>query len=269
MKYDLIISDYDGTLGDYNGIKEETITAINNFIKKGGKFCVCTGRPFQSIKQILSRYKIEEGLVGCLQGSEVCDLKTGEELYKLPIDRKVACQIVLDMEKDKMIPTVWTKEALYYKEPNPYEHRYLDLHCIPVIRVDDLEKEIENKQLEVLKIAAVCKDEIIDKKRDIYNKKYGKFAVFNSGAKDVFETVNVNSTKATDVVIIAKKYNIPLQKVMTVGDSTNDIEMVSGSWHGVAVGDGKEELKKSAKEITVNFENQPIKYLIEKYCLKD
>ena len=52
-----------------------------------------------------------------------------------------------------------------------------------------------------------------------------------------------------------------------MGDSTNDIPLLDGEWHGVAVGDGMKDLKDFAKEITVNFDEQPVKFLLEKYCL--
>ena len=66
---------------------------------------------------------------------------------------------------------------------------------------------------------------------------------------------------------LAEHYGVPLDKVMTVGDSTNDIPLLNGEWHGVAVGSACPELKEVAKEITVPFEEEPIKRLIEKYCL--
>lgn len=269
MKFDLVITDYDGTLGDFNGIKEETVKAIKEYIGKGGKFCVCSGRPFQSIKQILNTYGINKGLCGCLQGSIVCDLETGEEIYCKPINKQVACDIISDMEKDGMIPTVWTKDVLYYSKPNRYEAGYVKLNCIKVQKVSSLQQTIIDNNLKVLKIAAIYDDNLIDGKRKIYDLKFGYEAVFNSGAKDVFETVNKFSTKATDVKIISEKYNIPFEKIMTVGDSTNDLEMIDGEWYGVAVGNAKEEVKKVAKEITISFEDQPIKFLLEKYCLKD
>jgi hydroxymethylpyrimidine pyrophosphatase-like HAD family hydrolase len=66
---------------------------------------------------------------------------------------------------------------------------------------------------------------------------------------------------------LSKYYNIPLEEILTVGDSTNDIDLVKGPWYGVAVGDGKEALKAVAKEVTVPFEQKPVKVLLEKYCL--
>ena len=42
MKFDLFISDYDGTLGvaPKNDIDPETLVAINKYIEKGGVFAV-------------------------------------------------------------------------------------------------------------------------------------------------------------------------------------------------------------------------------------
>ena len=69
------------------------------------------------------------------------------------------------------------------------------------------------------------------------------------------------------MLFLSKKYGVPLEKIIAVGDSTNDIDLIKGEWHGVAVGDGREELKAVAKEITVPYKDKPIKTLLEKYCL--
>jgi hydroxymethylpyrimidine pyrophosphatase-like HAD family hydrolase len=100
------------------------------------------------------------------------------------------------------------------------------------------------------------------------NEKYkGKGVKFNSGAKNLLEAINSECGKGSAVRFLSKYYNVPLDKVITVGDSTNDLEMLKGDWHGVCVGDGREELKKIAKEITVPYKDNPIKVLMEKYCL--
>ncbi|MBQ7236490.1 MAG: HAD family phosphatase [Clostridia bacterium] len=90
---------------------------------------------------------------------------------------------------------------------------------------------------------------------------------FNSGAKCLLEAINPDCGKGVAVKFIANYYNIPLEKVLAVGDSTNDIDLLVGPWHGVAVGDGREELKAVADEVTVPFREKPVKLLLEKYCL--
>lgn len=50
MNYDLVVTDCDGTLlTDKGDILPETKIAVENFIKNGGKFAICTGRMLKSI----------------------------------------------------------------------------------------------------------------------------------------------------------------------------------------------------------------------------
>ena len=100
-----------------------------------------------------------------------------------------------------------------------------------------------------------------------FSRLVGSDIMFNSGAKYLLECINKKYNKGEAVRLVAKHYNIPLSEVLTVGDSTNDIPLLDGEWHGVAVGDGSERLKQVAKEVTVDFKDKPVKYLLEKYCL--
>ena len=90
---------------------------------------------------------------------------------------------------------------------------------------------------------------------------------FNSGAKYLLEAINPDCGKGVAVRFIADYYGIPLEKVIAVGDSTNDVDLLVGPWYGVAVGDDRDELKAVADEVTVPFKDKPVKTLIEKYCL--
>ena len=43
MKFDLFVSDFDGTLGTAPAdITPNTVQAVREYIKKGGKFVICT-----------------------------------------------------------------------------------------------------------------------------------------------------------------------------------------------------------------------------------
>ena len=95
----------------------------------------------------------------------------------------------------------------------------------------------------------------------------GKGVKFNSGAKNLLEAINEKCSKGAAVRFLANYYGISLEQVIAVGDSTNDIDLISGSWHGVAVGDGREELKAVADEVTVPFKDKPVAYLLKKYCI--
>ena len=83
----------------------------------------------------------------------------------------------------------------------------------------------------------------------------------------MLEAINPSCSKGFAVRFLADYYGVKLEEVIAVGDSTNDIDLLVGPWHGVAVGDGRKELKAVADEITVAYKEQPVKTLLEKYCL--
>ena len=81
MKYKLVISDYDGTLGGapLNTIDSETLSAIKKFQDKGGKFVVCTGRMFSSAQRICKSANLG-GLCVSFQGAMIKDIESGNPL---------------------------------------------------------------------------------------------------------------------------------------------------------------------------------------------
>ena len=126
-------------------------------------------------------------------------------------------------------------------------------------------KEINDN---ISKICWLGDDKVVCDTAERLNAIYkGQGVKFNSGAKCLLEAINPDCGKDNAVRFLANYYNVPLDQTLSVGDSTNDIPLLSGEWHGVAVGDGKEELKRIADEITVPFKEKPVLHLLKKYCL--
>ena len=72
MQYKLIISDYDGTFRHRdNTVGERTVSAVREYVRRGGKFVICTGRMPSSIRPVLLRY-VPDGLyvVSVAEGSD-------------------------------------------------------------------------------------------------------------------------------------------------------------------------------------------------------
>lgn len=269
MKYKMIISDYDGTLGvaPNNDIDKQTLDAINKFIAKGGIFSVCSGREYRSIRKICTEQGLK-GLVVSFQGARIHDIETGERLYSNGLKRDIAKEVLQAVKEYKLSPIIYTEERFYITEHNEYVERYERAVKMQGVVVDPY--TLIDEKGEVCKLGWVGPDDIVVRAANELNQKFkDQGVVFNSGAECLLEAVNPNCTKGNAVRFLANHYNVPLDQVMTIGDSTNDIDLTVGEWHGVAVGDGKEELKAVAKEVTVPFSQKPVKTLIEKYCLND
>lgn len=269
MRYELFISDYDGTLGvaPNNDIDAETRAAIEKFILKGGIFVVCSGRETSSITRILKESNLNKGLLVSFQGARVSNLETGEYIFDGGLDCKTAVQVLTDVESSGLTPLAYAGETFFYNQKNVYIENYENAIRLKGFETD-VKKYIESNKISTSKICWLGDDALVNKVAKEMNEKYkGKGVKFNSGAKNLLEAINSECGKGSAVRFLSKYYNVPLDKVITVGDSTNDIDLVGGPWHGVAVGDGREELKAVAKEITVPFKDKPVKTLLEKHCL--
>ena len=269
MKYKLFISDYDGTLGvaPKNDIDIETREAINKFIEKGGIFVVCSGRETSSITRILKESNLAKGLLVSFQGARITDLETGTNLFDGGLDVKTAIEVLNAVEHSGLTPLAYAENTFFYNEFNPYIERYEKAIRLKGF-VANVKNHIEENQIKTSKICWLGDDKKVNEVANEMNEKFkGKGVKFNSGATNLLEAINVNCSKGVAVRYLANYYNIPLNQVIAVGDSTNDIDLLKGEWHGVAVGDGRDELKAVADEITVPFDEKPVKMLLSKYCL--
>lgn len=267
MKFDLIVSDYDWTLGTApNNISEKNLQAIKEFRSKGGNFAVVTGRSYSSIKEICSSHGLDV-VVGCFQGADIVDLKTEKHLCTGGIESKLALSTINDLLKENIPVVAWANDTLYYRENNFYVEMYLGSEKVSLVKTDDVALEILKQGKVVSKICTVVEEENRKAFVKKYAKKYEGVLSVNSGAKKLVEIINPKYNKGFSVRTIADYYNIPLNKVMTIGDSLNDVDLMNDDWYGVCVGDGDEALKSIAKEVTVPFNEDAVAYLINKYCI--
>lgn len=270
MKYQLFISDYDGTLGlaPRNNIDSETLDAIKKFTDKGGIFVVCTGRETSSIMRILKSHGLE-GVVASFQGARITEIQSGRVIFNGGLDAKTALEALDAVDGSGLTPIAYGESELYVQERNPYVELYeraVNLYG----KVTDIKEEVLRQGENVSKICWLGDENVVYDVEKRLNEVYkGKRLKFNSGAKCLLEAINPEHGKGNAVRIIADHYGVPLDKILAVGDSTNDVDLIVGPWHGVAVGDGKEQLKAVAKEVTVPFNEKPVKVLLEKYCIND
>ena len=268
MKYKLFISDFDWTLGlapDF--IEQETLSAIKEFQKKGGIFVICTGRSYLSIKKVCDKYDIK-GLVVSFQGSLCTDLTTEEVIFDGGIENNLASEVIKDLLSLGFETGVYLDNHFHYENAGVGIKEYLRLVGVAGVKVENVVDYTKETSKKIRKALAIAEPEKVVSAIETLSKKYSGKLIINRSSKYFLEVVSPAWSKGEAVKKIAKYYKVPLTEVIAVGDSTNDISLVDGAWHGVSVGDGMDELKKIAKEITVPFKEQPVKYLLEKYCLK-
>lgn len=265
-RYKLFITDYDGTLGYRSVIEPDTLAAVNEFIAQGGKFVVCTGRMFDSIKNILLGYDLK-CLVVSYQGAMIDDLSSGRRIFSGGMDYKLAAEVTAMLKKEDADVAVDIGETRVYERRSEFIDTYEKVTGVHGRQVTDMVKEITENKLPVAKITILANPQKIKELTVKYSALLKDKLIVNNGDKALAEFVSPECDKGAAVRRVAEYYGISLDEVITAGDSTNDVKLVGGEWFGVATGDAAEELKKVADEITVPYKDKPVKYLLEKYCL--
>lgn len=292
MKYKMVVADFDGTLGTApDHIEESTVEAILEYQKKGGLFVVCTGRMLSSIRPICLKYGLT-GDVIATQGAIAADIATGKIFYASGIPAALAREVVTDLEASGEIVLVNVDDVLYYAEANVLTAMYEKNSGVRGRAVGPLSAFLAKNEKPVQKVMAIIgagrvaaasekyaeqyagkcvvntgfEPDRLPAAIRAYSDKYEGRLVVNSGFQCLMEIISPHCTKGDTVRAVAKRYGIEESDILTVGDSTNDLSLLSVG-HGVAVGDGSEALKAVAKEIAPQYSEKPVEYLLKKYCL--
>ena len=266
MKYKLIACDFDGTLGqapDY--MHQGTVDAIKEYQQKGGKFVVCTGRTFCSIRRILVDYGVDCEVIAS-QGSIFANSMSGEIYQKAGIPVEIAVKIIESLRQDDGAIYVDYDNMHHTDTSNEITEIYQSLTRIKAHEVDDILQFVKDNNAPVQRVIFICHPSKVKEYESKYKNMFDGVSA-NSGAKIIVEFAYDEFSKGKGVATFADKYGIPYDQVMVMGDSTNDSSMFGVGFYGVAVGDAVDDLKKLAEEVAPDFNDNPVLAMLKKYCL--
>lgn len=265
-KYKVIISDFDGTLArDDKSVSKENIDAINDFVKRGGIFIVATGRMTSGIDHILKDLGLN-CLLTTFNGAELIDLASGKTLYRYAVDNKTCIKFFKFTEKYNIHAIAYpNKDFLTIKNSKVAEY-YAKVCGTKNIQVDSMSKFFEENNLDSGKLYIFDDKEIIDKYFEKIKVEFPELEVVRSESGKV-DINKKGITKGKACEYVSKLLNIPVEEMIGVGDSGNDLSLLKCVGFPITVENGYPELKEVAKIIAPSNNDNAIKYIIENYCI--
>lgn len=271
MKYKLIVSDFDGTLyGRNKQVNPENIKMIKEFIDRGGKFTVSTGRMNYSLRDWVKKLGLENQDVAVMgyNGSYAVN-KKGEVVVGDFLDHKTVDYILSIAEENGFYAHYYDDKYVYIEKENEINLNYKRLTDIFLCEVGDLRKYLkEHPDLIVPKAMVVvsAKDlKWVKAKFDALAP--GKYNCFASDV-NLIDFASLTSGKDAGLKKIANYYGVDISEVIAIGDSHNDCSMIGCAGLGVAVANAWPEAKKVAKYITERTaDDGAVAEVIEKFCI--
>ncbi len=275
MKYKAIFSDFDGTLlSDDFTVSKKNIEALNEYVDKGGKFFISTGRLFQSIYPHLVELGVPSDMIICAQGAEVYDIKEGKKLLlqeTIPLEtlKKIARFLESQYEVDEnLLPLMYVNDEVYFVNRNEnWRKKFCELlgvkeYVMPKT-LDDF--AIANNVLPT-KVNVMMTPEKRESFLKAAKEVFPTGMEFCSSRDFLVEIMPSGVDKGTAVKYVVDQYGWKMDEVICVGDSDNDIKMVE-KYYGVAVENASDSIKKVAKYISSSCNDDALYDVVHKLCL--
>ena len=261
MNYKIISMDFDGTL--LTSDKNVTDTTKEVLLKyKNANYIIIgvTARNLASVRNVCDINMFNYLILN--NGSYIYDVEKNEVINSNKIDKKLVIDITTHLKEEvEQISYCSLNKYYIYKAKIEKNKNFLvqinDVNEIDEtigrmnIFIKDRNKLIKTKEY----IEKTFKDIDVIVMSDTDNKNNSKWLTLNPKG--------TNKVKALKV--LCEKLDIPLDKVIFFGDSTNDLLIIGQVGKGIAMENALKEVKEQAKYITLSNDNDGIAYYLEKY----
>ena len=265
-KFKVLVSDYDGTLINDDGkITKATFEAVQEFMRRGGTFVVCTGRMTGGID-----HKLKKDGFNCLlasfNGGELVDLQTDKVLYSKPIDTSISIRLFEFFESLNLQGFCYHNGTFVCTKNNNRKEFYQSMQGKPPILVDKVSEYIKQNNVKSVKILVFDDKEKLDKHYEAIKNAFTELQVIRSN--DFHIDINIKGVnKGNALNLIANQLGCELDDIIAVGDNGNDVPMLKQAKFSVAMGNAPQAVKDVVDAVVSDNNSDGIKELIEKYCI--
>ena len=288
----LIVSDLDGTLlTKFKSITKENQEALIEAQKQGCILALATGRGYDSTKQFVPLLKMDQynGYMIMNNGQRLIDLKndrttvngyiTVEDAKKvLAFAQKHEIQLVMD--GDKGFAFYSPKNLRIYRDIYRFLIKILP-HFRPIlghIHIFSLFGFLKSQEVKIIneasdivdnydKIGLVHTKISLDKSMDELLEVFGNEFEVMRVSENWVDISPKGLTKLVGIRQIMEIHNIKDDEVLTMGDSDNDVTMISAFPHGVAMGNANERIKALAKYSTKTNSENGVAHAVKRFVL--
>lgn len=267
--------DLDGTLlTDKKELPPYTIEILRQAAKQGIEILPVTGRPLCGLpKAVIQLVGLRYAITA--NGARILDLKEERVLREQLVDTKAAEQILEILGKYDTLREIYYDGIGYAKRADleRIHHFFEEDPMAEYVRttrrpVEDIMEKFYKENRAVDKVQGVFAN--LEERREALDEiRQLKGVTVTEALKNNIEVNAFGVNKGDALLWLADYLGIAAQETMAFGDGDNDTALLKKAGIGVAMKNGREEVKDVADVVTENSNNEEgVAKFIEEYVLK-
>jgi Cof subfamily protein (haloacid dehalogenase superfamily) len=272
--YELVAIDVDGTLvNSENHLSEGTKEAVRAVMTNNIGVTLVSGRARLTMAPFLAELGITLPFISS-SGAHIIDPVSNKTLYYSAMPREVLSVIV---EHARAVPTpiiFQESDRIYYEGSQELLQHLSETYKIDITVADDLKAhfihvdDILQAHAEPTKVY-MCHDPAIVQGIEAKLQRHHLPIAMTYSAPPYLEITSLEATKGKAIQRLANHLHIPLERILAIGDSRNDLSMFEVVGKRVAMGNAVPEVQAVADLIAPSNDEDGVAWTLRNVVLQE
>ena len=259
----LVALDLDGTLiGEDLVVSPRVRETVATAQASGIAVTIVTGRMFAAARPFARVLGIA-GPIVCYQGAAIFEVASGATLRQIPVRPDVARDTLGWAAAHGVHAQCYADDTLYVDEINRFSKRYTDLARVEPVLVPSLRAAFAERP--TVKVVLVDDPERAGQHLVALQALLGERAYITRSHVDFVEVIDPSVNKGEALAFIARRFGVPLDETLAIGDAWNDVPLLDAAAVGVAMGSGPPELLEHADHVVADVAHDGVAEALERY----
>lgn len=263
----LFVTDIDGTLlpAGCGVVPAKNIEAVQAMTAAGVKVVIATGRMYSAALPIANQLGVSVPIIA--YNGALIKSSAGEVLHAQYMNAADVLDIIKFFEERGWHLQSYSDDVLYVPKHNELVNLYETMLKVKAVVVgwEGLRERI--KDVPKLLTISDTPDEALRKLNEL-KKIFGGRVEITRSAAQFTEFMKLGVSKASAIKILAEKFGVNNEEILAIGDSENDLEMITSVGCGVAMGNAVDAVKSAAPHITDTCDNDGFAKAVYDYVLR-
>lgn len=263
LRPQLLALDLDGTLIAFEEpIRSAVVAAVRGAMAAGIRATIVTGRMVAATQPYASVLGIAGTLV-CYQGAVLADAATGHFGREIPLANAIALRAYEAGKAGGYHVQFYANDRFYVEEVNEFSRLYARVSGLEPVVVSSLREAFSSR--DSTKVNLIMKPERTAACAELMREVCGPEAYVTRSNPEFVELLDPRVDKAEALTRVAASYGIPMDRVLAIGDSYNDVPMLRAAGFSVAMGTAAAEVKAEADAVVGGVDADGVAEAIERF----